>query len=114
MLKGDVKKVAEKCINYVDILSEKYPKNDILSEQIVRYYKAIINHTKYNDNDGLNVAMLLDKCVYAYFNDNKFNELVVEGFKNMDKSQDLGIFLISNYQTYKSDPQNQINTTRWI
>lgn len=114
MLKSEVKKVAEKCINYVDILSEKYSKNDILSEQIVRYYKAIINHTKYNDNDGLNVAMLLDKCVYAYFNDNKFNQLIVENFKNMDKSQDIGIFLIHNYQNYKADPHNQINTTRWI
>ena len=114
MLKSEVKKVAEKCINYVDILSEKFPKNDILSEQIVRYYKAVINHTHYNDNDELNVAMLLDKCVYAYINDSKFNQIVVNGFNTMDKSQDLGVFLINNYQAYKSDPVNKENFTRWI
>ena len=114
MAKKDIKKVAEKCMNYVDIMSEKYPKDDILSEQIVRYYKAVLSYTHYNDNDELNVAMLLDKCVYAYFNDNKFNEIIVNGFKEFDKNGNLGEFLIRRYQTYQSDPVNKAAATRWI
>lgn len=114
MLKSDVKKVVEKCVNYMDIMNEKYPKNDYISENIIRYYKAVIMHTHYNDNDELNMAMLLDKSVYAYFNDNKFNELVINGLQNIDKKINLGEFLITNYQTFESDPINKASATRWI
>ena len=114
MLKNDIKKVIDVCPNYYDIIGEKFPKNDLLSHEIVRYYKLIISTTHYNDNDELNKAMLLDRCVYAYFNDNKFNNLVINNIESMDKQFDLGIFLLGNYQNFKDDPANRVTTTKWI
>ena len=114
MLKSETKKVIEKCINYMDIMNEKYPKNDIISENIIRYYKAVITHTHYNDNDEVNVAMLLDKSVYAYFNNNKFNEIIINGLQSADRQINLGEFLIRNYKAFESDPVNKAAATRWI
>ena len=114
MLKPEMKKVAEKCTNYVDIMNEKYPKNDVISEKIVKYYKAVLANTRYNDNDELNLAMLLDKCVYAYFNDNVFNEIIVCKIKNDLEQTNLGEILIKNYQLYESNPINKRSASRWI
>lgn len=110
----ETKRVINYCKNYYDIIEERFAKDDILSKEIIEYYKYAVSNTNANDIDELNRVSLIDNSVYAYFNNNKFNELIIESIQSIDKQSDLGDFLISMYQRFANDPNNKVVTTRWL
>lgn len=110
----DTKKTIDYCKNYYDIIEERYTKDDILTKEILNYYKYVISNTHASDPDELNKACLLDKSVYAYFNNTKFHDIIVNDIKTFDKQADLSEFMISKYQTFQNDPLNKITTTKWL
>ena len=73
----DTKKTIDYCKNYYDIIEERYTKDDIVTKEILSYYKYIIANTHASDPDELNRACLLDKSVYEYFNNTKFHDVVL-------------------------------------
>ena len=114
MLKENTRKVIDVCTYYRDIINERFSKEDVISAEILKYYKDAISNTHYVDSDELNKAMLLDKIVYAYFNDNNFNEYISSNLKYMDKQTDLTEYLLSVYKQFNDNPETKITTTKWI
>ncbi len=114
MAKENIRKVIDVCTYYRDIINERFSKDDMISAEILKYYKDAIQNTHYVDPDELNKAMLLDKIVYAYFNNNNFNEYISSNLKYIDKQADLTDFLLTAYKEMNDNPETKITTTKWI
>ncbi len=110
----NAKRVIDLCKNYYDIIGERYTKDDILTKEILNHYKYIIENTNVDEELDLNRAINFDESVYAYFNDKKFNEIILKEIMVVAKGTDLVEFMISKFEQYKNDPTNKVTTTKWI
>ena len=101
----DTKRVIDSCKNYYDIIGERYAKDDILTKEILNYYKYIIENTNVEEELDLSRAINFDESVYAYFNDQ---------IMSVTKGTDLVEFMINMFGQYKNDPTNKVTITKWI
>lgn len=110
----NTKKVIDSCENYYDIIEERFAKDDIISKEIKSHYMFVIENTNPDDINEVNKARLFDQSVYSYFNDIKFNQIIVTELQNIDRETALIDFMINKFQIYKNDPANKVTTTKWI
>lgn len=114
MEETNFKKVIDACPNYYDIIEERYTKDDTITKEILEHYKYKIENTDATNEEELKKTVLFDKCVYAYFNDDKFRDELIMKLNNLDKQCDLVEFMLLSYQSYMDDPTNKVTTTKWI
>lgn len=106
------KRIIDACINYYDIISERYTKDDELTKTILLNYKFSTENTDPADFDLLNKLVILDRSVYAYFNDEKFRQIIINKVDIL--SENINDFMINEYNLYKQDPINNVETSKWI
>ncbi len=116
-----VKKILENCPNFDMIVHYEYPYGDILSKELINWYRELIFSANGNNENQLMLIRALDKSLYLYVRDNKYKReirkvLTVDEltFENKDAIKNVIKRLIEFTNNYEKEEIREVTTSRWL
>ena len=116
-----VKKILENCPNFDMIVHYEYPYGDVLSKELINWYRELIFSANGNNENQLMLIRALDKSLYLYVRDNKYKReirkvLTVDDltFENKDLIKDVIKRLIEFTNDYEKEEIREVTTSRWL
>ena len=104
-------------LHYNEIVSFEYDENDFITKRIINYYRSYLFEEPNCNNYHIKN---LDKVVYEYFINYKFNKYAKDyleelelSYDNIDYYNNLDINLPKLYKKYK-ESLDLVSTTRWL
>ena len=112
-----MKKLLKYALNYDEIINFTFKKEDFITQRIIKYYQEYlfrkVGCTSYR-------IKLLDKTIYEYLTNFKFNNYVKKYLKEIDDSDyefcyydNLDINLPKLYKNYENE-NLYLSNTRWL
>ena len=116
-----VKKILENCPNYDKIINYEYPYGDILSKNLIEWYRELIFSANGNNEKQLLLIKTLDKCLFLYVKDNKYKK----GLKKIISPDDLTLKdkeiikdvmkkLIEYTSNYEKNEIREVKLSKWL
>lgn len=109
----DAKRVSDVCKYYYNIKNERCMEDDCIAKEILDHYSTLVEMTNLLDEVEKKRIISFDECVYAYFNDSKFKEIIELELMKLDKEKGLVEIMIDTYKNYQN-ASTLVATTKWI
>lgn len=107
--------VLEFCPNYDAIISFDYQVDDIISKQIIDYYRDYVFNFDHNNKEDLLFIKNFDQIIYEYIDSGKcFKEVQNHFRKNPSCYNDLINSFIRLNNEYSDRLVREITTTKWV
>lgn len=104
--------------HYDEIISFNFKEDDFITERIINYYQEYLFGIIKSNNYRIRV---LDKIIYEYLTNSKFNRYAKEFLENLEVSNDdidyynnLDINLPRLYRMYEKNSLLVVSSTRWL
>ena len=104
--------------HYDEIVSYIFDENDFITKRIINYYQEYLLGTIKCNNYRIRS---LDKTIYEYLNNIKFQSYVYEYLEELEDSNDgidyynnLDINLPKLYRSFEKESLEVISSTRWL
>ena len=113
-----MKKTLKYALHYDEIVSFVFKEDDFITIRIINYYQEYLLGVIKCNNYRIRV---LDKTIYEYLTNVKFNKYVTDFLEALENSND-GIDYYNNvdinlprlYRSFQKDSLEVISSTRWL
>ena len=113
-----MKNILKYAPNYDEIVSFQFKEDDFITKRIINYYQEYLFGVIKSNNYRIRV---LDKIVFEYLTNCKFNIYTKEFLEELEDSNDdidyynnLDINLPRLYRSYEKDSLEVISSARWL
>ena len=104
--------------HYDEIVTFVFKEEDFITKRIINYYQEYLFGVIKSNNYRIRI---LDKIIYEYLSNSKFNKYVTDFLEELEDSNDnidyynnLDINLPRLYRRYEKDSLELISSARWL
>lgn len=107
---NNIELVLDCCKNYDEIVNFRIDENDIISRDLISYYKEYV-FFNYGDKDKIS---LLDEAMHEYVSNRDFYNYIQDRLKNFGDILPVDDDINRIYNEFREESVRMINSCKWI